>query len=317
MNTIKKYCYDIGIAWTWEYDEPFVQLIERLALQRSLSVFQITRENIFDTIEMYKERKIWFRFFFDRASDEDDTFLHLANMINEEWKRNPFLAPHPINPLERLKWASDKATMHLEFMSNGIHVPYTIIISPFADQQEVHLSVSELAQLGRPFIIKPANTTGGGVGVVMGAETLAHVLEARKTYSRDKYLLQETIVPVELDGMRAWFRSFYAFGEVFLCWWNDQTHIYRSVTADEEERYGLQQLRTATLSIAQLSGLDFFSSELAFTRDSRLVAVDYINEMCDMRFQSQHPDGVPDEIIIAIVKKFLDMVEGKQVNMRH
>jgi len=27
------------------------------------------------------------------------------------------------------------------------------------------------------------------------------------------------------------------------------------------------------------------------------VAVDYVNEICDMRHQSRHPDGVPDRLI--------------------
>ena len=51
--------------------------------------------------------------------------------------------------------------MHLEFITNGLYVPYTIIISPYNKKKELELSLSELARLGRPFIIKPANTTGG------------------------------------------------------------------------------------------------------------------------------------------------------------
>jgi len=75
---------------------------------------------------------------------------------------------HILNDPSKIMHASDKASMHLEFITAGIQVPYTIIISPYNSQREVKLSLSELAQLGRPFIIKPANTTGGGIGVVTG-----------------------------------------------------------------------------------------------------------------------------------------------------
>jgi hypothetical protein len=52
-----------------------------------------------------------------------------------------------------------------------------------------------------------------------------------------------------------------------------------------------------TATIHTVSGLDFFSSEIAVTRDGRFVAVDYVNEICDMRQQSDHVDGVPDDVV--------------------
>lgn len=302
--------YDIALAWSWEYDDDFVRKIHDSATVYNLSVLEITPQNLSEVRDLYFQKALSFRFFFDRASDENEAFYSLAQRVNEEWKESGMQYPRPINPLEYIRHASDKATMHLEFITHGIHVPYTIIISPYEKQREVELSVTELAKLGRPFIIKPANTTGGGIGVVMGAETLAEVLEARKTHGSDKYLLQETIVPTTLDGERAWFRVFYAFGEIYLCWWNDQTHIYRPVTEEEEERYSLQQLRNITKTIASLCKLDFFSTELAFTNDNRIVSVDYVNEMCDMRLQSKHVDGVPDPVVENIIASFMTFVRS-------
>lgn len=306
----KSQVYDIAIAWSWEYDEDFVQKVYDTATSCHLSVLEITPHNVTEVSERYFRKALSFRFFFDRASDENETFYSLAQRVNEEWKECGMQYPRPINPLEHIQHASDKATMHLEFITHGIHVPYTIIISPYEKQREVELSVTELAKLGRPFIIKPANTTGGGIGVVMGAETLAEVLEARKTHGSDKYLLQETIVPTTFDGERAWFRVFYAFGEIYLCWWNDQTHIYRPVTEEEEKRYSLQQLRSITKTIASLCKLDFFSTELAFTNDHRIVSVDYVNEMCDMRLQSKHVDGVPDPVVDKIIAAFISFAQS-------
>ena len=112
----------------------------------------------------------------------------------------------------------------------------------------------------------------------------------------------ETIVPKLLDGKRAWFRVYFAFGETIPCWWDNVTHRYTELLPGEEERYGLEGLRGAALTIRRICGLDFFSSEVALTDDGRLVIVDYVNEVCDMRYQSVHSDGAPDAVVHRIEK---------------
>ena len=316
MSTETAEQYDIGVAWTWEYDADFIRSIEASACSRNLTLLQIVPQNVQILPELYFQGKISFRYYFDRASDENETFLPIAREVLRRSLLEGF-GVHPINPADKMLRAADKATMHLEFLSHGLHVPYTIIISPFNHQKEIELSVSELAMLGRPFIIKPANTTGGGIGVILGAETLKEVIDARQLHKNDKYLLQETIVPVGFEGRRAWFRVFYAFGEIIPCWWDDRTHVYTAVTPEEERLFSLCPLRSMTQTIQSVCGLDFFSTEIAFMENSRIAAVDYVNDMCDMRSQSKYSDGVPDNVIEEIVQKMTETVflgiAGKEI----
>lgn len=299
--------YDLAIAWTWKFDFEFVQLLERTAVNQSLSVLLIDRSSVNGFLEQLRNGLVSFRFFFDRASDEDDTFQPLARFVQKRNREQDLARSiRTINPLDVVSRASDKATMHLELLSHGINVPYTIIVSPYNHRMEVELSLSELARLGRPFIIKPANTTGGGVGVVTGAESLKDVIEARQHHRSDKYLLQENIHPAFVDTRRGWFRVFYAFGEVLPCWWDDQTHVYSVLDHHSQEIANCTELQTITLSIHEVCNLDFFSTELVLTPEKKIVAVDYVNEMCDMRLQSLHPDGVPD----AIVKRISELLVG-------
>jgi hypothetical protein len=173
-------------------------------------------------------------------------------------------------------------------------------ISPYNSQREVKLSLSELAQLGRPFIIKPANTTGGGIGVVTGAEGLREVVDTRQHNKDDKYLLQQRIEPVVFDGRRAWFRPFYVYGEVFVCWWDDLTHLYVEASEADMNRYSLHEIKNIVRMIYSVCGLDFFSTEIALTAERKFVVIDYVNEICDMRLKSKHYDGVPDNMVEAI-----------------
>ena len=42
------------------------------------------------------------------------------------------------------------------------------------------------------------------------------------------------------------------------------------------------------------------------TSVDKFVVVDYVNEMCDMRLQSIHPDGVPERIVSSISEALVD-----------
>lgn len=296
--------FDLGVAVSWEFDEEFSSVIESTAHRRGMCLYQIRQNNIEETMTALRNQLLQFRCLLDRASDEDESFLPLARFLTHQHRCRI------INPHDLVTRAADKATMHLELIAHGIETPYTIIISPYNHKREVELSLSELAQLGRPFIIKPANTTGGGIGVVTGAETLKDILEARQHHKNDKYLLQETIRPAYLSEDRGWFRIFYAFGEIIPCWWDDVTHAYESVSPQQESTFGLGQLSEITARIYQICRLDFFSTEIAFTTRGRFVVVDYVNELCDMRLQSKHPDGVPDEVVQRIANQMLSFVQS-------
>ena len=159
--------------WNWEYDRDFLQLIFSAAQARGLSTFFIDHQNLADTFERLKDDSLCLRFVLDRASDEDERFLPLAQLLGRRALVSAHRPPiRVINPYDLVRRASDKATMHLEFLSRGLHVPFTMIISPYNHKREVELSLTELAQLGRPFIIKPANTTGGGRRVQSSAASV-------------------------------------------------------------------------------------------------------------------------------------------------
>ncbi len=297
--------FDFAIAYVWEFDEEFISLIEKIFHQNGLSTFIITENNIFEITQKVKNRQLNFRYYLDRASDVDDNFLELAKILT---RRKTYI----FNPYKKVEHAIDKATMHLEFITAGINVPYSIIIPPHSQLEDLFISIDDLEILGRPFIIKPCNTTGGGIGVVTGAETLKEVLTARLKHSDDKYLIQENIHPIMIDGKRAWFRCFWAFGKSICVWWDDQTHIYNTIRPEEIEKFKLKKLFQITKTIQHLTGLDFFSTEVALNAKDKFVVIDYVNDQCDMRLKSLHPDGVPDETILKIINNMRLLVQKEK-----
>jgi hypothetical protein len=301
--------YDLAIAWDWEYDRGFINCIKDEAERSGALLLEICAGDSGRILKSLKSGDIRFRNFLDRASDENESFRMLADYIggmeNSPGENNVVFLNRPSLQMR----AADKATMHLEFLTHGIEVPYTIIISPYNENNDIALSLLELARLGRPFIIKPANTTGGGIGVVMGAESLKEVIDARRSNANDKYLLQETVKPVILNGRRAWFRVFYSFGTIIPCWWDDVTHVYAVLEETEEKQLGIEKLRRITEDIYSICRLDFFSTELAYVSDGRCVAVDYVNEICDMRLKSEAIDGVPDSVVKKVASCLINYIK--------
>jgi hypothetical protein len=157
--------YDLALAIDCEHDWDFVRLIEAEARKVSLSTYLIWPDNFDETFQDLKSEKVGFLYLYDRASDTSSNFKSIYDLILDT-------GGGIFEAWEKIQWASDKATMHLEFISKGILTPYTIILPSFGSKHEIFLTLEDLSNLGRPFIIKPANTTGGGIGVVEGAETL-------------------------------------------------------------------------------------------------------------------------------------------------
>lgn len=293
--------FDLALAYVWEYDEDFINLTEQMLQDSGISTFRISYHNIFEVTKKIEEKKLYFNFYLDRASDVEEDFVPLANVLSRK-KTTIF------NPYKNVSHAADKASMHLEFITAGLNVPYSIIIPPHSEKEEIYISLDDLAILGRPFIIKPCNTTGGGIGVVTGAETLKEVFEERMSNYNDKYLIQQKIYPTILDGKRSWFRCFRAFGKTVLSWWDDQTHLYSEMTEDEIKIFNLKKLFSVTKTIAEITQLDFFSTEIVLTSENKFVVVDYVNELCDMRLKSKHTDGVPDRIVNQIINSLREKI---------
>ncbi|HUI31132.1 MAG TPA: hypothetical protein VLX91_13050 [Candidatus Acidoferrales bacterium] len=287
---------DCGIFYEWEYDKDFVSILSNELKSANLSNKIFARDEFGPVLEKLHRKTLAFRTIVDRASDVDDI---CESIVNFHKCRQGFV----LNDPEKVRHSSDKASMHLEFMTAGVYVPYTIIISPYNAQQEIKLSIDELACLGRPFIIKPANTTGGGIGVITGAESLREVIDTRQHNKDDKYLLQRKIEPTMLENRRAWFRPFYVFGKIFICWWDDRSHVYFETSNSEIEKHNLQEIERVARKIHDVCGLDFFSTEIALSTSGQFIVIDYVNEMCDMRVKSNHFDGVPDAVVEAIAKQ--------------
>jgi hypothetical protein len=288
--------YDLCLPWYWEYDIDFVQMVERACNETGLTLWQITPDNLLESINSLYKGEDSFWAILDR-SQYDQRFEPV-----HRWSRQ--YNALRINPAEVSRWSEDKATMHLELITAGIHTPYTILLPPFIEQPVI--PELDLSPLGGQFVIKPSHG-GGSEGVILGAFSMDQILRARMEFPEQKYLIQETVTPRTIHGQPAWFRVFYAVGNTFPCWWHPLSHVFLPVSLQDENRYELTPLRGITQKIASLCRLDWFSTEIALTLEN-FVVVDYVNDGIDTRIQSKAVDGVPDEVMQGIANELVRKV---------
>jgi hypothetical protein len=268
--------FELCLAWNWEFDADFINLLDTACQAHNLSLLQIRPDNLESLQNQLLNGEIACLSFFDRASDEDDRFLSIVH-----WARQQEI--FRINPYRLARRAWNKATMHYEFIQAGLHTPHTIVLPPY--QLKPHLQP-----------------------VVTEATRWDQVQQARQVYPMDHYLLQAHVVPMNLGGHQAWFRVIYCAGEIYPSWWDTFTHVYTPVTFDERHLYKLDLLWQITGIIAETCQLDLFSTEIALTQNGQYKVVDYINDPIDLRLQSKTPQGIPNTIVEGVARRLVSLV---------
>lgn len=229
---------------------------------------------------------------------------------------------------------SGKAYLHAELAKRGVELPRTIIWRRW--QSFDVLLRNGLEELGAPLVCK-SSSGGGGRDLVISLDAKREDLEElRLRDPKVAYLVQEFVRPTVFGRRPAWFRVYYCLGAVFptfQAWTNwpgqefprgtaarsvsaaparrvDPAWIH-SATATEvsrrdRERYGLSRLNEITRIIAEISGFEFFSCEIAAVQDQgqlRFLPIDYVNNLTYMRAQSEvGPKGIPDRVAHRIAR---------------
>ena len=295
--------YDLAIAYTWIYDTEFTELIEKMFHEAELSTFLITKNNVEEITNRVKNGELKFKVYLDRASDEDEAFEELAQLLTSSDCRI-------INEYSKVESAVDKSVIHPKLIEHGLRLPHTKIVPPFDESPNVNLTENELIELGIPFVVKPAYYSGGSEGVYKNAVGFGDIQKARMEYSDDTYLIQEKIIPKKIHDHRAWFRVLWAFGKVIIMLWDDELLHYSDFETGKLDSDLTKHIEQMMQRIHSISELDYFSSEFALTEENEMYLIDYVNDQCDFRFKSNHPDGVPDDIVKKFIWEMMEFVKG-------
>ncbi len=289
---------DLVVLWEWEFDKEFIRYLQDESAQANLRFEHITTYDIDAFISELQSGNIRFSTLLDRAIDTNDAFAPV-----QTWALQNQVAI--INPYSESLRTLNKTEMHYALMKVGVNVPFTVMLPSIEKMRWIDEALmKEVFKLPLPFVLKPAHG-GGGEGVIKNVTSHHHVHDGRKLCYWDSYLAQERIYPKYLYGWRCWFRVYWNFGDVEIVWWDDTTLIYRPFSEKDKPRVRFDEIKSMMTRIAEVAKLHFFSTEIALTREDKLVAIDYINDQIDLRLKSRHYDGVPDEIVRKIARNIV------------
>ena len=294
--------YDLVMTHKLDADDLFIHRVQHHCAEQGLNFFLVEPVWVEPFCDLFAKGKVWARALLNMHSEHhlpEDIYHRLIRLAHE---RNTQV----IDPPDVAAAAFDKARLHSRLAVAGFNLPFTLIV-PREQVENWVLSETDRAGLGTPFVIKPAMGYGKR-GVIMDATSERDLARSVALWPDRHYLVQNRIVPRVSNGEPAYFRVFYVFGSVWCCWWNCFTDRYRLPSWAEEEQLALTPLRDIVHRIAALTGMKFFSSEIALTESGEFVLIDYVNDQCHMLSQSANPQmGVPDELVSAIARR---LVEG-------
>jgi len=285
-------------------DDFFIHCVQQRCAERRLNFFLVEPLWVEPFCDQLAKGRVWARVLLNMHSEHhlpDEIYHRLVRLAHE---KNTQVIDPPAVALA----AFDKARLHARLVDNGFNVPFTIMV-PREQISSFVMSENDRRALGTPFVIKPSLGYGRR-GVIMDATVEKDLARSLVSWPDPNYLLQRRVTACMVMGEPAYFRVFYVFGSVWSCWWNCFTDRYRLTTSAEIEQWDLRRLEEIVRRMAALTGMQFFSTEVAVTEAKEFVLIDYVNDQCHMLSQSANPQmGVPDELVAAVAYR---LVEGTQ-----
>ena len=295
--------YDMAISYWCERDDMFLRRLKEYTAQNGVNLLIVEPLWCEDVLRKYEERKLGIRILLDLCSEPHDPANHYTRLSMLAKERGA----HVINDPHAAARFSHKGEAHLALKEAGFPVPFGVV-TKLEDADTRTLTDEERLGLGASFFIKPCHGFGGK-GVICDAKDIKDILRSHAVFPDTHFLLQRRVEIGELAGQPAYWRMIYVLGEIHLCWWNPQTKSYRVALQWQIEDFGLWPMFELGQRLATATGLEFFSVEVARSKDNIYRLVDYINEQIDLRPKSFSADGVPDELVRRVAKRVSRFVE--------
>lgn len=301
--------YDFVLSSPFYHYDFFAHRMRELCGQLNHTFFAADEVWVHDFLQKLKQKEIGVRVLFDLCNTQtnpEDLFLMLAKEAKSQ-------GAYVINDPDITSVVSHKAMFHQTMLENNILVPETVIVTR-KELNDFKVTEDVKARLGVPFVVKPA-WGDSSLGVLLEGTSHYDLLKsAEQAPQSDAFLVQRRLHSQSLGNHRGWFRLFHIIDEVIPCWWNPSNGEYRMVTPAQIRYYNLAPLGRIMRSIARVSKLKLFTSEICLEEDGQFYVVDYINHDPDMNPRSYFADGVPDEIVRHIV--WMLVMDGRRFIMK-
>jgi len=251
-----------------------IDQLHRAMSRYGLSTLLVNRQNVDRVLRLARLGRIRPAVFLDLCSTRNDPYEQLLHTLADQ-------GVHTLRDPSQTKWIV-KASAH-RLLQPHVPVPPTVVFAK--EEADRDLTVAERELLGDRVAIKPS-CGGAGRGVRLNVEpTLQNIADARAQDRSDDWLVQRMMPFVMLGDRIGYFRLYNVLGHLNVMWWSPSDHHYATFTWADLDRYRLWPLLGIAHRIAQITRMEYFSVEAAYTGEEgphRLCLIDYVNDQCDM-----------------------------------
>ena len=309
---------DLAVGQRKDESDAFTRWLRASCETRGLTCQVLHEGLVRDTWSAVRSGRMRIRTLLDLTAlwwNNDDPYVQLCYAVKDA-------GGLVIDDPDAAMMADHKAVAHHRLERAGIPVPPTVVLRSWEPDRE--LTPEERRMVGERVVIKPARGWGWK-GVVLGASgDLPAIAKARDFDREDDFLVQRQVTWAELpddDGVvrPAWWRSYYVFGEIIPCWWHPESGAYHQVSLRELWMHDLLPIVRLTAEIARLTHMDFFSTEICLADEPAppralfhsqgrpFYVIDYVNDQCDLRSQSECESAPPDDVVRHLAERFADV----------
>jgi hypothetical protein len=273
---------------------------------RGLSCLLVNRQNverIVDAVRRGRWRPTVYLDLCCRPGDAFEKLLQAAADAGSHALANPNLRDWTL-----------KNYSHPRLEAAGLPLPPTIIIK--SNDADRDLTPEERARIGDRCVIKPSYGVAG-LGAVIGVEPTREAISKARDYDRkDDWLVQQMVTWPRYGERPAYLRAYNVLGHRTLMWWSDEKG-YANLTWDDLRRYDLLGAFDPVDQIAALTGLEFFSTEIAIAADSgpptqRYRLIDYVNDQCDIDPEAQPNRSPPQSWVKWVCQRLAEFTWRKK-----
>jgi hypothetical protein len=254
-----------------------------------LSCLLVNGSNVERSIEAVKKGRLRPLVYLDLCGLPGDIFASMLRTVSEH-------GVYGLCDPKNIGWTY-KAVSHPALERAGLPLPPTVMLKQTDADRD--LTSEESARLGERCVIKPSYGVAG-LGAVIGvAPTKNEIAKAREYNRKDDWLIQKMIRWGMCGERQAYLRGYNILGHRTLMWWNNEQG-YWPLTWDDLRRYDLLPAVELIDRVAAVTGVEFFSTEIAITAEvgrpgaERYCLIDYVNDQCDIDPQA-HPGRSPPE----------------------
>lgn len=278
---------------------------------RGLSVLLVNSINVGPITEQIERGWLRPHVLVDLCSSPGDPFF---NLLHTAARHGVYTMSRP----EDLKWTL-KSQGHPTLEKAGLPLPPTVILH--ANEKDRELTAEERQRIGHRCVIKPS-LSGANRGVVVDVPPTAEAIAQARNFNRQTdWLVQKLIRWTKCGDRPGYLRAYNVVGHRTLLWWcrNGAIDTYHSLTWADLNRYDLMPAVNLVDRVAELTGMDYFSLEIAIVPESgpdRFCLIDYVNDQCDLDPQAHRDFSPPEPFTRWACERLADFVHRKKHGLR-